>query len=291
VNSVVIPINPAGGIYSNVIDLSKWISTHINVSTSKQLLQSSTMNRLHTPQFSINPSTNFVIIPWPKATVSIDYHSYTFGWHVEDYRGWRHLYHNGQINGYNAIVSFLPDMMVGVTILSNTDNIDPDLINLAYYSYDLLLTGDSWVTSSIFCSSPLKPLTRSPRIERNPIPHNRHGTNERSLKDYAGVYSHPLFGEFNVFLVNSTQSILAAEFQSVTGILVPQAEDDFFIYLGESSIYPQELAEFILEIQFQLNVDGDVDSFATALQSPQTPDVIFTNNKWVPRSVGFSPEP
>ena len=128
----------------------------------------------------------------------------------------------------------LPEYDIGVVILANTDEVDEFLIELAYYSFDMLLNGDSWVTPSIICES-AKQEKFSPQ---NDVP-GRFRSSSNSYKrpkdSYASTYKHPTFGTITVWLDESNN--LLWEYESVTGILSP-IRDNFFWANGTSSIYP-----------------------------------------------------
>src|ERR1700744_3482044 len=46
---------------------------------------------------------------------------YGLGWFLKDYAGHRMVYHTGGVNGYVSSVTMIPDMNLGIIILTNTD--------------------------------------------------------------------------------------------------------------------------------------------------------------------------
>ncbi len=94
-----------GGIYSNVSELSRWVSAlyhHKLVSAETQGL-GWTMGKL-------NDGT------------SIDY---GFGWHLETYRGRIHPYHGGSTIGFRNNIQLFPEDQLMVVILTNRNEGDP----------------------------------------------------------------------------------------------------------------------------------------------------------------------
>ena len=94
-----------GGIYSNGLELSHWVSAlyhHKLVSTETQRL-AWTMGKL-------NDGT------------SIDY---GFGWHLETYRGRMHPYHGGSTVGFRNNIQLFPEDQLMVVILTNRNEGDP----------------------------------------------------------------------------------------------------------------------------------------------------------------------
>jgi len=94
-----------GGIYSNVLELSHWVSAlyhHKLVSSETQGL-AWTMGKL-------NDGT------------SIDY---GFGWHIETYRGKIHPYHGGSTLGFRNNIQLFPEEQLMVVIFTNRNEGDP----------------------------------------------------------------------------------------------------------------------------------------------------------------------
>jgi len=94
-----------GGIYSNVEDLSKWIIAlyrHplIGISKQKEAFSKATL----------------------KNGKQIDY---GFGWHVEDYNGVPHPFHDGSSIGFRNSILLFPNNELMVVILTNRNEHDP----------------------------------------------------------------------------------------------------------------------------------------------------------------------
>lgn len=94
-----------GGIYTNVLDMAKWIRAICHYTFISPSLQQQA---------------------WSRATLSdgksIDY---GFGWHVEAYRGKPHPYHSGSSIGFRNHILLFPEEERAVIILTNRDEGDP----------------------------------------------------------------------------------------------------------------------------------------------------------------------
>ncbi len=94
-----------GGIYSNVEEMSRWISSLWNYS----LLHEETQR-----------------LAWSDATLNdgstIDY---GFGWHKQTNRGIRHPHHGGSTRGFRNHILLFPDQKLTVIILTNRNQGDP----------------------------------------------------------------------------------------------------------------------------------------------------------------------
>ena len=109
----------AGGIYSNVNDMAKWMIVRLNKgkygSDLKQSLFSlknhNEMWRLHTvEETNQNPRYNS------------HFNGYGLGWDLTDVKGNLKVSHTGGLPGMLSIVTMYPDLNLGIVILTNTEN-------------------------------------------------------------------------------------------------------------------------------------------------------------------------
>jgi CubicO group peptidase (beta-lactamase class C family) len=97
---------PAGSMFTNVLDLSRFIIAFLNGGKleGKQVLSPQVIARLSTPQVSI-PSQ-------PDA-------KYGYGLMFSNYRGVRVIEHGGSRSGYGSVIKMAPDHRFAVIILGN----------------------------------------------------------------------------------------------------------------------------------------------------------------------------
>ncbi len=109
-----------GGIYSNVVELSKWISTLWKYSLISEEMQ---------------------LLAWADAVLNdgsaVDY---GLGWHKEVFRGIRHPHHGGSTRGFRNHMLLFPETKSMVVILSNRNQGEP--IGIAKKIADLFLPLD-----------------------------------------------------------------------------------------------------------------------------------------------------
>ncbi len=111
-------IGPAGSIFSCANDLVPWLKVHLGQNESTPLVDPETLRFLHTaqtPMWTINPEGEVRNSPYPL-------NSYCLGWVTQSYEGQRLVWHNGNIDGMSAYVAMLPDLGLGVAILSNLED-------------------------------------------------------------------------------------------------------------------------------------------------------------------------
>ena len=109
----------AGGIYSNVHDMSKWMLAQLNngkygADLKSQLFTEESQHemwKVHTVEDAYsNPRYNF------------HFRGYGLGWELADVKGNLSVSHTGGLPGMLSIVTMIPDLNLGVVILTNTEN-------------------------------------------------------------------------------------------------------------------------------------------------------------------------
>lgn len=104
--------NAAGGVYSSVTDMSKWVIAMINAGKygeklDQQLFSSAVHRELWTPQTIIaggNPSS---------------FSSYGLGWFLSNVNGKFQATHTGGLSGIVTQVTILPELKLGIIVLTN----------------------------------------------------------------------------------------------------------------------------------------------------------------------------
>jgi len=96
---------PAGSIFSNVMDLSRWMMAFVNNGQlgGEQVLPASLFATLSTPHATIPGATN----------------KYGYGVQVGTWRGLPVVEHGGSRSGYGSIIRMVPSQKFGVVVLAN----------------------------------------------------------------------------------------------------------------------------------------------------------------------------
>lgn len=109
----------AGGIISNVDDMSKWVLLQLNKgkygdNLDKQLFsqdRQSEMWKLHIVEQSD-----------PNPRYNQHFAGYGLGWNLSDIKGNLSVSHTGGLPGMLSIVTMIPDLNLGIIILTNTED-------------------------------------------------------------------------------------------------------------------------------------------------------------------------
>ncbi len=251
---------PAGSINSCIKDLMKWVMLHINNGKvgNSQLISKKSLVRMYLPHMTIR---NPVLAKMAQSTM------YGQGWYISDYRGHRIVEHGGNIDGFSALVSLLPDKNIGVAVISNSLNfvthvivreISDRLLGLEKQDWNLYFKNLSAEIMQMFAAS--RGAKEEPKPNTSP---------SLSLREYSGAYEHPAFGRVDVRLDNEKLNIY---FQS--GLTTELEHFHFDMFNGTTS-------DFYLPavtVRFHLSNDGTVDNLSIPLQEGVS-DIVFRRIK------------
>ena len=108
----------AGGIYSSAADMSKWMLMQLNNGRfgegfKDSLFSAAVHKEMWTPQ---------VVIPVRHAGIyDTHFNAYGFGWFLSDIKGYLEVAHSGQDDGMISLIELLPELNLGITVLSNQE--------------------------------------------------------------------------------------------------------------------------------------------------------------------------
>ena len=106
----------AGGIYSNLTDMCKWIIMQMNngrygEGLKNQLFSEEVHDAMWSPQTIIQVSG-----PSPYNT---HFASYGLGWFLSDVKGYKQVTHTGGLSGIVTQVTLIPELKLGIIVLTN----------------------------------------------------------------------------------------------------------------------------------------------------------------------------
>jgi CubicO group peptidase (beta-lactamase class C family) len=114
-------VNPAGGIFSSAEDMARWMIVQLDsgrVAGGGRAFSAATTRQLWAP---VTP-VPFGDPPQELAPLRRSFNFYALGLGVQDYRGRRILTHTGGLPGYLSRVTMVPDLKLGVAVLTNMES-------------------------------------------------------------------------------------------------------------------------------------------------------------------------
>ena len=189
----------AGGIVSNVDDISKWMITQINrgkygANLEKQLfspIRQKEMWTIHTVT-GVNSDPRY----------NQHFGGYGLGWGLADIKGNLQVSHNGGLPGMLTSVTMIPDLKLGIVILTNTESGGGSLFSAVRQtiidSY-LGLNDNGWID---IYSKRMQARNSSADSVVKKVWQTAEAAKESKIiaADYVGIYKDNWFGEIEVFL-------------------------------------------------------------------------------------------
>jgi hypothetical protein len=126
---------------------------------------------------------------------------YGMGFYLSTYRGHALVYHPGVIDGFAAMISFLPDDGMGVVVLSNLSgsNPAPSIVSYAVYDRLLGLAPLPWIERLR-----ARREARAARASRKAPAKAPSTAPPRPALSYTGDYSHPAYGRLAIRAASDT---------------------------------------------------------------------------------------
>jgi len=189
-------IGPAGSINSNVVDMANWVILNLNKGkfAGKSVVSEAALTQIQSPQTVVQEPIFLLLSDFPE----LFYPSYGMGWFITSYRGHTVLHHGGNIDGFSAMVSFMPRDNMGLVILTNLNG---TLLPYAvmFNIYDRLLGLDQVAWSGRFKQIIDKMKAEGEKAKKEADRDRQPNTRpSHPLEDYTGEYAHPAYGTLSV---------------------------------------------------------------------------------------------
>jgi CubicO group peptidase (beta-lactamase class C family) len=251
-------IGPAGSIKSCVEDMTYWLLLHLNqeMDGHKRIVSKETLKEMHSPQMAIRDLGYSTIM---QSEI------YGLGWAISDYRGYRVINHGGNIEGFSALISLMPEINTGVVVLTNSMNLMCYVLSRNVYDRLLGLEHIDWNTHFRMLYSQIERMYASSAINYKA---DTESTTHPALHLYVGKYTNPAFGHVEI---TSSGDKLLLQFESGIKAILHHIQDDRF--KGNTS----EFYLPVVELEFHPVNEGIVEGFTLLLQCGSD-GVLFKRN-------------
>ena len=259
-------VAPAGSINSCVADMARWVTLQMNGGQyrGKQIIGKANLEQMHTPT-----------MPYPASFFQgfdqfeeLGEGTYGLGWFMQTYRGHKLIHHGGHIDGFSAMVSFMPREKLGVIVLTNLNNINSHFAPLLH-AYDCLLGLEPLLWNERFIELEKKTKQAAKAGEKKSAAQKVRGTRpSHPLDAYVGDYSHPGYGVIRVKLNQPPEKKLKAMY---SGLKFSLAHYHYDIFEGTD----EEESENKMKLSFFTDVQGNIASLSAPFE-PMVKDIVFT---------------
>jgi CubicO group peptidase (beta-lactamase class C family) len=234
----------AGGIYSSVSDMCKWVIMQMNngsYGNGKRLFSEDVHKEMWTPQtiMPVNGGTPY----------NTHFSAYGLGWRLSDVHGYKQCFHTGGLMGIVTQVTLIPELKLGIVVFTNqqSDAAFTAITNTIKDSYFGIPARD-WVTT--LHAQEAKGVANEKAlldsIGKEITDAQKAGTTQ-DISRYTGTYKDEWFG--NVFITRENDKLFfrAERSYDLKGEMLPYKGNTFIVKWNDRSLDADAYAMFSLD--------------------------------------------
>ncbi len=240
-------IGPAGSIKSCLEDMASWLLLHLNqgMAGNKKIVSQEMLGEMHSPQIEIRN---------PGYSTIMQSEIYGLGWAISNYRGHRVINHGGNIEGFSALISLMPEINTGIVVLTNSMNLMGYVISRNVYDRLLDLNHIDWNTHFRMLYSQIERMYADSAINHKA---DTASITHPTLYSYIGKYTNPAFGQVEII---SSEGKLSLQFESGIKAILHHIQNNRFKGNTTEFYLP------VVDLEFHPVNEGIVEGFSLLLQ-------------------------
>lgn len=246
--------NPAGGIMAGAADMARWMLVQLDsgkVAGGSRLFSAASAAQLWrevTPTPIGGVPGGLPELSHLRARMA----GYALGLGVRDYRGHVLRQHTGGLPGYLSKVALIPDLRLGVTVLTNQES-GPAFDAITYRVLDHYIGAKSPDYPALFQQIVQRNRARQRETEAKAAARRDSAAGPSlPLQRYAGTYRDPWYGDVRLSVEKGGLAIRFTRTPSLVGDLVHWQHDTFLARWRDRTLRADAFATF------WLNADGTV---------------------------------
>jgi CubicO group peptidase (beta-lactamase class C family) len=186
----------AGSINSNVREMAQWVKMLLNkgVYAGHRIVSPESLEEMWSPQTVMGVSSTS-----RKLRPSTHFTGYGLGWVVMDYHGYEVINHGGGLDGMISAVALVPEINLGMVILTNSINRLPSALMYKIIDTYLGVKPTDWsrIYREQFRESVAREMQRQIELPKTPA---GKPCEPLKLEDYTGLFTDPMYGDARVSL-------------------------------------------------------------------------------------------
>jgi len=238
----------AGGIYSNISDMCKWIKMQMNEGrygegTKKQLFSREVHRTMWSPQTIIRVSDS--------SDYNTHFAAYGLGWRLSDYRGYKQVGHSGSLAGIVTMVTLIPELKLGIIVFTNQQSGDA-LRSITNSVLDRYFGIKGIDRIKQYNEATLRDLTNAKKIAdeiwKDVEAQQQKLTAKPDYTIYTGTYTDSWFGEIIISEKNGKLWFDSKRSTNLSGQMVPFKGNTFIVKWNDRSLDADAYVMFNLDI-------------------------------------------
>jgi hypothetical protein len=270
-------VGPAGSINSSAREMSNWVLTHLSLGKFKgeQIIKTPTLQDMHLAHMPTGGT---------PALAEVTPADYGMGWFVDTYRGHRRVSHGGNIDGFSALVSMMPQDNIGLVVLTNKNGTGlPEL--LVRHAYDKFLEDEDKDWIALAAKQQAEGEEVGKEAEKKKKARRVKGTQPAHKIDaYAGDYFHHGYGDLKVFFMDKKLAF------SYNGI---ETRLEHWHYETFNGLKIKDPTFENMKLNFHTDEEGNVDGLEArfemtmeAIRFDKKPDAKYFDPEYLKKYVG-----
>ena len=268
-------VGPAGSINSSVADMAKWLIAQLNrgqIGAGRRLFS----ERQNREMWSAQTITPLSEQPPHLAALRANFSAYGLGWGLTEYRGLKTVSHTGGLMGYVSRVTLVPDLNLGVVVLTNQQS-GGAFQSLTYRILDHYVNAPNTDWIAAFKKSEEMGQARAAEAEKRMA--SARATDSKPslpLAKYAGRYTDAWYGDITIGMESDKLILRFGHTPLLVGDLEHWQHDTFVARWWDRSLDADAF------VTFALKPDGAIEQMKMAAVSPLTDfsfdfhDLLFT---------------
>ena len=202
--------------------------------------------------------------PPELAPLKTAFNGYALGFGVRDYRGHKVLLHTGGLPGYVSRVIMIPDLKVGVAVLTNQESAGA-FDSIAFHIVDHYLGAQAFDWVAGYHAVEARELATAAAAEAKATGVRETGAKPSlALATYAGAYRDVWYGDIAIAVEGQGLVMRFSHSPALVGDLVPFQHDTFIVRWRDRELRADAY------LSFALNPDGTIDQAKMRAVSPET---------------------
>jgi CubicO group peptidase (beta-lactamase class C family) len=240
----------AAGIYASVHDMAKWVQLQLaggkppGREREAGLLSEAAQRRMWSV---ITPIDIDPPVTADLQAAQPNFLGYAEGWYVSDYRGRRLVWHDGGFPGTVSRVTLLPDLQLGIVVLTNQESEEAyDAVTLHVLDDYIGAPKTKWIEAYAQAArlrqaeiAQADAKQRSARVLDTRPTH--------PLTTYVGIYHDRWYGDMEVRLVNGDARLRLTKSPRLVGSLSPWSGDTLYVRWDDRTLAADALIDFAVD--------------------------------------------
>ncbi len=244
--------NPAGGIMTNATDIAKWMIVFLNhgkLADGSRLYSEAVARELETfvtPQPTGTPAPEL-------SALKANFRGYALGLGVSDYRGRKLITHTGGLPGYTSRLAWLPELNLGVAVLTNQESADAwNAIAWTVLDHYLGVSDTNWVDAYGKVKA-RRDAEQARGDAATSSARDAASTPSLPLAKYAGVYTDAWYGDILIAMEGERLVMRFSKTPLLVGDLEHWQHDTFVAKWRDRELRADAF------VTFALNPDASID--------------------------------